>query len=135
MYGDNRGVVEGWWKGRSRNRPTNTIFKRIHELSASSHCSILTRYVPSAHNPADGPSRGIYPPESLLLPPIPIPPPLQNFIANFNDPSITPGGYVHTARLRTRSATRTNPLSSDHTKKLNDELRRQGEELLKAAQA
>ena len=26
VFGDNRGVVEGWWKGRSRNKPTNEVF-------------------------------------------------------------------------------------------------------------
>jgi hypothetical protein len=34
VYGDNCGVVEGWWKGRSRNKSVNTVFKRIHNLSA-----------------------------------------------------------------------------------------------------
>ena len=27
IYGDNRGVVEGWWSGRSRNTQANEIFK------------------------------------------------------------------------------------------------------------
>jgi hypothetical protein len=26
VFGDNRGVVEGWWKGRSRNNETNKVF-------------------------------------------------------------------------------------------------------------
>jgi hypothetical protein len=33
VFGDNRGVVEGWWKGRSCNRPTNDIFRHIHDIS------------------------------------------------------------------------------------------------------
>ena len=32
VYGDNIGVVEGWWTGRSRNRQVNLIFRRIHNL-------------------------------------------------------------------------------------------------------
>jgi hypothetical protein len=84
VYGDNRGVVEGWWKGRSRNQPTNTIFRRIHQLTVVSGCSIHTCYVPSKINPADNPSRGIYPPTSLLLPILPIPVELAPFITDFD---------------------------------------------------
>jgi hypothetical protein len=88
IFSNNRGVVEGWWKGQSRNKATNTVFKWIHELAASSKCTFLTCYVPSAHNPADSPSRGIYPPENLLLPPTCIPKALQPFITNFDSPKI-----------------------------------------------
>jgi hypothetical protein len=84
LYGDNRGVVEGWWKGRSKNRPTNTVFRRVHSLSLSSGCTIHTRYVPSKDNPADKPSRGIYPPTPLLLPRLPIPDELTSLIADFD---------------------------------------------------
>ena len=42
--------------------------------------TILTRYVPSALNPANGPSRGIYPLASLLLPLLPIHPTLIGII-------------------------------------------------------
>jgi hypothetical protein len=133
VFGDNRGVVEGWWKGRSRNKATNTIFKRIHELTAVSKCSLITRYVPSAHNPADDPSRGVYPPSSLLLPPIRIPQPLQAFIADFDDPRIP------AETRKPRANAKTHPLVSNHRRfeysNLNDELRRQGEEIFKATQA
>ncbi|PPQ84409.1 hypothetical protein CVT24_009522 [Panaeolus cyanescens] len=53
VFCDNEGVVGGWRNGRSRNR-----------------------------NPADGPSRGVYPASSLILPPIPVPDYLQTFIAD-----------------------------------------------------
>ncbi|ESK81377.1 reverse transcriptase ribonuclease h [Moniliophthora roreri MCA 2997] len=56
IYGDNEGVVEGWWNGRSKNRPTNSIFKRIHCIVEEYQFYIHTRYVPSAQNPADAPS-------------------------------------------------------------------------------
>ncbi|KAF5384796.1 hypothetical protein D9615_000948 [Tricholomella constricta] len=52
IFGDNRGVVEGWWKGRSRNRPTNEVFKRVHAYLADHGCAIHSRYVPSSLNPA-----------------------------------------------------------------------------------
>ena len=73
VYGDNRGVVEGWWKKCSANKPTNHVFRRIIQLSEDRRRSIYTRYVPSAQNPADAPSRGKYPPRSLLLDPVSVP--------------------------------------------------------------
>ena len=82
VYGDNRGVVEGWWKGSSGNKPTNKIFRRILQLSEDSRRTIHTRYVPSKQNPADAPSRGRYPPTELLLPTLPIPPELNPFLTN-----------------------------------------------------
>jgi hypothetical protein len=62
FYGDNMGVVEGWWKGRSRNKQTNAVFRRIHELSREHNCVVHTQYVPSAKNPADKPSMESTPP-------------------------------------------------------------------------
>ncbi|OJA17919.1 hypothetical protein AZE42_12009 [Rhizopogon vesiculosus] len=88
VYGDNCGVVEGWWKGHSRSRACNEVFKHIHQVAASAKCTILTRYVPSKENPADGPSQGIYPPPSLLLPKIPIPSELSSFIVDVSDHTI-----------------------------------------------
>ncbi|PSR72775.1 hypothetical protein PHLCEN_2v11338 [Hermanssonia centrifuga] len=32
VYGDNKGVVEGWANGRSRNPQVNGVFKRVHKL-------------------------------------------------------------------------------------------------------
>lgn len=85
VYGDNIGVVEGWWTGRSRNRQTNNIFRLVHAFSDASGSTFVTRYIPSKANPADKPSRGIYPPVRYLLPPIPIPFELQPFVANYDD--------------------------------------------------
>jgi hypothetical protein len=86
VYGDNRGVVEGWWKGRSRNVQTNRVFQRIHERLEDTTSSLHTCYVTSRLNPADGPSRGIFPPFNLLLPTMVIPNELRNLIADFNAP-------------------------------------------------
>jgi hypothetical protein len=80
VYGDNRGVVEGWWSGRSRNHQVNEVFKRIHLLLSSHNCSVYTRYVPSASNPADGPSRGVFPSTSKLLPPTGLPPEIGHLV-------------------------------------------------------
>ena len=88
VHGDNRGVVEGWWNGRSRSRPINEVFKRLHEFSRVSAVgsSFHTVYVGSKFNPADAPSRGIYLPESLLLPPTQLPPELNRFIIDSQSP-------------------------------------------------
>jgi hypothetical protein len=87
-HGDNNGVVEGWWNGRSRNRAINEVFKRIHFLLADRPHGgrIHTVYVKSEHNPADGPSRGIYPSNSLLLPPITLPKCLDHFLIDARTP-------------------------------------------------
>ena len=84
VYGDNEGVVQGWWKGRSRNTPTNNIFKLIHTECEYHETTFYTRYVATKDNPADGPSRGIYGPKSLLLPPIHIPRELLSLVVDFD---------------------------------------------------
>lgn len=86
VLGDNQGVVEGWWNNRSRGAQVNGVFRRIHNVLDGSGCSIHTRYITSEHNPADGPSRGVYPSTQLLLPPIPIPLPLRHLIIDFDAP-------------------------------------------------
>jgi hypothetical protein len=88
VWGDNNGVVEGWWKGRSRNKPSNEVFHRIHHLSQASNCLFHTRYVASAFNPADNPSRGIYSSLQLLLPPFEIPHELRSFLVDFDHPPL-----------------------------------------------
>ena len=80
VYGDNRGVVEGWWSGRSRNSQANEVFKRIHAILSVHECSVYTRYVPSASNPADGPSRGIFPSFNKLLPAVDLPSEIQQLV-------------------------------------------------------
>ena len=84
VFGDNRGVVEGWWKGRSRNWETNKVFRRIHDIANSHQCTFITRYVASRENPADPPSRGHYPSFACLLPAIRIPDDLRQFIADID---------------------------------------------------
>jgi hypothetical protein len=91
IYGDNKGVVEGWWNKRSRNHQVNEVFKSIqdklerHGLTDAIH----TAYVPSKANPADGPSRGIFPSRSLLLPPLAIPVRATGFLVDAEEP-LTP---------------------------------------------
>ena len=101
VFGDNQGVVEGWWKGRSRNRPTNAIFKLVHHAVQEKTLVIHSKYVPSEHNPADGPSRGRYPHPSLLLPPISIPEAIQPWVVNF-DASLSAAelSFIHQGKVR-----------------------------------
>ncbi|PBK97133.1 hypothetical protein ARMGADRAFT_1027987 [Armillaria gallica] len=57
---------------------------KLHGDNANLH--VYTRYVTSASNPANGPSRGVYPQRSLLLPPILLPDELLPFIINYDVP-------------------------------------------------
>ena len=84
VFGDNWGVVKGWWKGRSQNKETNYVFRWIHNLSAIHQCTFITGYIPSKVNPVDGPSQGIYASTSLLLPAIYIPKELQQFVIDYD---------------------------------------------------
>ncbi|TFY67377.1 hypothetical protein EVJ58_g1655 [Rhodofomes roseus] len=91
LFGDNSGVVEGWHNRRSKNPAVNLVFQQLlqHLHSTGNSECIHTAYVPSAHNPADGPSRGIYPSRALLLPPVPLPPGLDKFLVDSQEP-LTP---------------------------------------------
>ncbi|KAF9227765.1 hypothetical protein BS17DRAFT_774277 [Gyrodon lividus] len=69
------------------------MFKRLHAALGAANCSLHVQYVPSADNPADPISRGVYPPLHLLLPPIPIPPSLECIIFDL----VKPFTQEHTA--------------------------------------
>jgi hypothetical protein len=88
VYGDNKGVVEGWRNHRSKSIPVNRVFQRIHELlELSDHSlSLHPAYVPSADNPADPLSRGIYPPIEFQLPEISLPVDLDRLIIDSSLP-------------------------------------------------
>lgn len=101
VFGDNRGVVEGWWKGRSKNKATNHVFRRIHDATAIHKCIIHSRYIPSKENPADHPSRGIYPPKHLLLPAITIPDEIKSFVIDYDQPRQP--AEINASRNRTES--------------------------------
>ena len=87
VHGDNQGVVEGWKRGRSRNPRVNEVFKRVTKLLRATNLVVHVQYVKSGNNPADNPSRGIYPPEQLLLPPLDIPHELKSLIADHDHPA------------------------------------------------
>ena len=128
VYGDNKGVVEGWWKGRSRNKQTNIIFRHIHAVLHTWQCTIHTRYVPSQDNPADNPSRGVYPPLTRLLPYIPVPPELRAFVTDFDSELPSPHLDQHLPSPTLPKPCRA--LSDNKRASINAELDRRGEEFL-----
>jgi hypothetical protein len=90
IWGDNEGVVEGWWNGRTgRNWATNNIFRRLHEITGEHQFGVHTRYVASADNPADPFSRGKQGSTTFLLPRIPIPEELSRLIIDYDTPLTT----------------------------------------------
>jgi hypothetical protein len=84
VWGDNKGVVEGWWRGRSRNIYTNQVFRRIHPLVGAAALHVHTRYVRSADNPADEPSRGIYGDAQRVLPRVELGPELEPYLLDYD---------------------------------------------------
>lgn len=91
VHGDNTGVIEGWWKRRHRNIEVNGVFHRINKFihNLPYTFDVVTLYIASASNPANKPSRGIYGPRSLLLPPTSIPTELEPFIIDAMKPLST----------------------------------------------
>jgi hypothetical protein len=85
LWGDNRVVVEGWWRGSSNSIPVNSVFKRVHVHQRELSIRVHTRYVPSADNPADDPSRSVYRERSRLLAPMDLGD-LDGLVYDFEDP-------------------------------------------------
>jgi hypothetical protein len=88
IHGDNKGVVEGWWNGRSCIGAINEVFKQLHKYLSGikAETNIHTAYIPSANNPADLPSQGIYTSTNLLLPHIELAPCIQMFLMDSTEP-------------------------------------------------
>jgi hypothetical protein len=87
---NNTSVVDGWRKGRSRNRPVNNVFKHLHVFLDGIGGAAYPRYVASAENPADGPSRFDYSKldSRRALPPISLGPELDQLVLDI-DPTAT----------------------------------------------
>lgn len=85
LHSDNAGVVGALHAGRSRNSQQNAILRKIVALFQHHSMWITTKWVPSQNNPADGPSRGLFPPSSTLLP---YPPAIPRHLIPYVSPSI-----------------------------------------------
>ncbi|KAE8180281.1 hypothetical protein CF335_g9301 [Tilletia laevis] len=79
IHSDNQGVIGAFRFGRCRGRQANTVLKRIVNLERAHKFELRIKYVPTAINPADGPSRGEFPP-GPMLPTFNIPAPVQPFL-------------------------------------------------------
>ncbi|KAF8156073.1 hypothetical protein B0H34DRAFT_639384, partial [Crassisporium funariophilum] len=63
---DNQGVVGALEKKTWCNRHgLDVVLQKILDLCNDNSITLKPRWVPTKMNPADGPSRGIYPPGSL----------------------------------------------------------------------
>jgi hypothetical protein len=74
IHCDNQGVVGAWACGTSRSWQQNETIARVTARAASENLWISLLYIESKLNPADFPSRGVAPPDSLpshLFLPIP----------------------------------------------------------------
>lgn len=86
---DNKGVVGALRKGFSRGSEQNRILRHIIDLMQVHSIWVDCEYIPTDLNPADGPSRGVFPPRTLLHPhPPAIPKHLTPYVhdsVKFND--------------------------------------------------
>ena len=71
FHSDNMGVVGALGAGSSRNHQQNSILRRIIHLFSHHGIWVTTKYIPTKQNPADNPSRGIFPPASDIFSPLP----------------------------------------------------------------
>ena len=65
---DNQGVVGALKAGKSRGTQQNNILREIVKLIQNHDIWISTTWIASLENPADGPSRGVFPQRDILLP-------------------------------------------------------------------
>jgi hypothetical protein len=134
IWGDNMSVVEGWWRGRSANPPVNDVFRRLADFLHAKRCSAITRYVASATNPADDPSRGVYGPGTpytwaRLLPPIPIPEPDARWLVDFNAPISDAERAAQRDGTHVREPKRYDPADRRARRDVNDDLEREAADL------
>ncbi|CUA69255.1 ABC transporter B family member 6 [Rhizoctonia solani] len=64
FWSDNQGVIGALNAGRSRNDQQNIVLRRVYEKQLVHNIRLRISYVNTVNNIADGPSRGIPPPNS-----------------------------------------------------------------------
>jgi hypothetical protein len=85
VQSDNKGVVGAFSAGFSRSSAQNAVLRCILLLLYKKDLWLRVIWIPSADNPADGPSRGVFPPGSRLLP---FPPKLPHSLCQFVGPAV-----------------------------------------------
>jgi hypothetical protein len=86
IHSDNKGVVGALKAGRSWGTQQNTVLREIVKLIQEHELWISTTWIATLENPADGPSRGVFPANSLLYAfPPKIPFRLKGFVHNAVD--------------------------------------------------
>jgi hypothetical protein len=89
---DNQGVVGALKAGKSRGTQQNLILREIVKLIQHYDLWVSTLWIPTLENPADGPSRGLFPGRDALCPFQPkIPSHLTTFIhkaVDYHDPRL-----------------------------------------------
>lgn len=90
VHSDNQGVIGALASGRSRNPQQNFVLRRIVSGFLEHRIWFSVSYIPSAENPADPPSHGIFPPflRNFAFTPS-LPNPLRPFIFSVPIPSHT----------------------------------------------
>ena len=76
LFCDNSVVADRWRIGHSRNVFVNHVFRRIATFLKNHHWQLQIKYIASADNPADAPSRGLKP-DGPHLPLFKLPPDLK----------------------------------------------------------
>lgn len=66
IHSDNKGVVGALRKGCSQGSEQNLILQKIIELMQKHRIWVECNWVSTYDNPADGPSRGVFPPRRVL---------------------------------------------------------------------
>jgi len=64
---DNTGVVRSLTTGEEKNQERLTILRNIQRLSRTYNIQVIPKWISTKENPADGPSRGVFPSRALLL--------------------------------------------------------------------
>lgn len=87
---DNMGVIGALRSGASRGTQQNAILRKIIWLMQEHNIWVTTEYVNTKVNPADDPSRGVFPPRKNLIPSVPA---IPNHLKPYVHSSVTYHDY------------------------------------------
>ncbi|KAE8185864.1 hypothetical protein CF336_g7226 [Tilletia laevis] len=81
---DNQGVLYSYKRGHSRGKQINTVLKRVVDMERDDRLQLDIKYIESKLNPADDPSRGVFP-SGPRLPTFKIPPLVSAYVVPAGD--------------------------------------------------